>query len=309
MNLNWRNDVKKSLAGIFAFLAMSIAFTASALSAELKEWAVWHQPAASDMMERIEWFDTYTFWFIIPISIFVTLLLLTVMIKFRAKANPVPSTTTHNSMIEVVWTVVPIIVLIMIAIPSFDLLNRQIDPKDQPDMTIKAVGYQWYWGYEYQDDSELSFDSVLIGRDKYSDPDAAKEERVEYGKSDEDRYPYLLAVDNELVVPVGKTVRVLVTAADVIHAFALPAFGLKMDAVPGRMNETWFKADREGLFYGQCSELCGKDHGFMPIAIRVVSQEQFTAWKAAAADDVDAANKALMAAVEDANASLKVAAK
>ncbi len=308
MNLNWRYDVKKSLAGIFAFLSLSYAFTASAIGAELKNWAIWHQPAASDMMARIEWFDAYTFWFIGPIVVFVTILLALTLIKFRAKANPNPSTTTHNLLVEVAWTVVPIIILVMIALPSFDLLNRQLDPKEQPDMTIKATGYQWYWGYEYQDDSEVSFDSVLIGREKFSDPDAAKEEREEYGKSDEDRYPYLLAVDNEIVVPVNKTVRVLVTAADVIHAFAVPSLGFKIDAVPGRMNETWFKADREGLFYGQCSELCGKDHGYMPIAIRVVSDEQYATWKAAAVDDVETANKALMASIEGAIAPLKVAA-
>jgi cytochrome c oxidase subunit 2 len=309
MNLIWRNDVRKSFAGMIAFASTLLAFTAAALSAELKNWAIWHQPAASDMMERIEWFDAYTFWFIGPITVFVMILLVTVMIRFRAKANPVPTTTTHNSLVEVVWTVVPVIILVMIAIPSFDLLNRQLDPKTEPDMTIKAVGYQWYWGYEYQDGSEITFDSVLIGREKYSNPAAAKQERDEYGKSDEDKYPYLMAVDNELVVPVSKTVRVLVTAADVLHAFTVPALGFKMDAVPGRMNETWFKADREGLFYGQCSELCGKDHAYMPVAIRVVSDEQFAAWKAAAASDVESANKALMAAVEGAGASLKVAAK
>lgn len=309
MNLIWRDDVKKSFAGIFAFAATSFALTAFASATELKEWAMWHQPAASEMMERIEWFDAYTFWFIIPITIFVTALMALTMYRFRAKANPVPTTTTHNTLVEVVWTVVPIIILIMIAIPSFDLLNRQIDPKAEPDMTIKAVGYQWYWGYEYQDGSEISYDSVLIGREKYSDPAAAKQELEEYGKTDEDMYPYLLTVDNELVVPVGKTVRVLVTAADVIHAFTVPALGFKMDAVPGRMNETWFKADREGLFLGQCSELCGKDHAYMPIAIRVVSEDQFTTWKAAAADDIEAANKALMASVGGADASLKIAAK
>jgi cytochrome c oxidase subunit 2 len=309
MNLIWRNDVKKSFVGVVALFAALFASIVSAAGAELKEWAIWHQPAASEMMERIAWFDAYTFWFIGPITVFVTILLIIVVTRFSAKANPVPATTTHNSLIEVVWTVVPIIILVMIAIPSFDLLNRQIDPKAEPDMTIKATGYQWYWGYEYQDDSELSFDSVLIGREKYSDPGSAKQEREEYGKSDEDMYPYLLAVDNELVVPVGKTVRVLLTAADVIHSFGLPAFGLKMDAVPGRMNETWFKADREGLFYGQCSELCGKDHAYMPIAIRVVSEQQFSAWKAAAIDDVDAANKALMASVDGADASLRIAAK
>lgn len=299
----------KSFAGITAFTTALIALTASAIGAELKEWAIWHQPAASEMMERISWFDAYTFWFIGPITLFVTILLAYVLVRFSAKRNPNPSTNTHNTMIEVVWTVAPIIILVMISIPSFDLLNRQLDPKAEPDMTIKAVGYQWYWGYEYQDDSELSFDSVLIGREKYSDPAAAKAEREEYGKQNEDQYPYLMAVDNELVVPVGKTVRVLVTSADVIHAFTVPALGFKIDGVPGRMNETWFKADREGLFYGQCSELCGKDHAYMPIAIRVVSDEKYASWKAAAVEDVDAANKALMAALDDATASLAVAAK
>ncbi len=309
MNLIWRNDVKKSFVGIIAFTAALFVPIAFASSAELKDWAIWFQPAASEMMERIEWFSIHTFRFIVPIAVFVTILLLFVMTRFNARANPEPTTTSHNSLIEVIWTVVPIIILVMIAIPSFDLLNRQIDPKAEPDMTIKATGSQWYWGYEYQDEDDLSFDSVLIGREKYSDPDTAKEEREEYGKSDEDKYPYLLAVDNELVVPVGKTVRVLVTAADVIHAFAVPALGIKIDGVPGRMNETWFKADREGLFYGQCSELCGRDHGFMPIAVRVVSEEQFTAWKAAAIEDIDAANKALMASVNGADASIRIAAK
>ena len=307
MNLIWRNGVKKSFAGIFAFVTVLFAFGGLAVGAEPKNWAIWHQPPGSDMMERIIWFDAYTFWFIGPITIFVMILLAIVMIRFSAKANPVATTTTHNSTIEVIWTVVPIIILVMIAIPSFDLLNRQIDPKAEPDMTIKAIGYQWYWGYEYQDDSEVNFDSVLIGREKFSDPAAAKEEREEYGKSDEDVYPYLMAVDNELVVPVGKTIRVLVTAEDVIHAFALPSFGVKIDAVPGRMNETWFKADREGIYYGQCSELCGKDHAYMPIAVRVVSEEQFAAWKIAAATDLDTANRALMAAIDGGNPSLKVA--
>ncbi len=307
--------MKKSFAGIFAFTAILIAFANSAFSAdgaELKDWAIWHQPAASDMMERIAWFDAYTFWFIIPITIFVTILLAVVMIKFSAKNNSTPSKTTHNTMIEVVWTVAPIIVLVMIAIPSFDLLNRQLAPKEQPDMTIKATGNQWYWTYQYQDESEIEYDSVLIGRGKYAktaeEREEAKVEREDYGKTDEVKYPYLMAVDNELVVPVNKVVRVLVTAESVIHSFTVPAFGFKIDAVPGRLNETWFKADREGLFYGQCSELCGKDHAFMPIAVRVVSDEQYASWKAAATDDVEEANKALMAAIDTANASVAVAA-
>ncbi len=301
--------MNKSFAGISAFTAIFFAMSASVFGAELEDWALWHQPAASEMMEYITWFDEYTFWFIVPITLFVTVLLAWVLVRYSAKANPNPTKTTHNTMIEVVWTVFPIIILVMISIPSFDLLNKQLAPKAQPDMTIKATGYQWYWGYEYQDGGDVSFDSVLIGREKYSDPAASKAEREEYGKTDMDKYPYLLAVDNELVVPVGKTVRVLVTAADVIHDFAIPAMGVKIDGIPGRMNETWFKADREGLFYGQCSELCGKDHAYMPIAVRVVSEKQYASWKAGAADDVEAANKALMASIDDASASVAVAAK
>ena len=309
MNLIWRNGVKKSFMGIFASIAALFVSIVTASAAEPGGWAIWHPTPVSKMMESIEWFDAYTFWFIGPITLFVLGLLVIVYIRFNEKRNTVPSTVTHNALIEIVWTALPIVILIMIAIPSFDLLNRQLAPKAEPDMTIKATGYQWYWGYEYQDGSEISFESVLIGREKFSNPSAAIEEREEYGKTDEAMYPYLLAVDNELVVPVGKTVRVLVTAEDVIHAFAMPSMGLKLDGVPGRMNETWFKAEREGIYYGQCSELCGKDHAYMPIAIRVVSDDQFAAWKAAAASDVDAANKALMAAIDDAQASVNVAVK
>jgi cytochrome c oxidase subunit 2 len=309
MNLIWRNGVKKSFVGIFASIAALFVSIGSVLAAEQDGWAFWHQTPVTKMMGDIEWFDAYTFWFIGPITLLVLALLFIVYFRFNDKSNPDPSTVTHNTLLEVVWTVLPIVVLFMIAVPSFDLLNRQLAPKAEPDMTIKATGYQWYWGYEYQDGSEISFDSVLIGREKFTDPAAAKQEREEYGKTDEAQYPYLLAVDNELVVPVGKTVRVLVTAEDVIHAFAMPSMGLKLDGVPGRMNETWFKAEREGIYYGQCSELCGKDHAYMPIAIRVVSDAQFATWKAAAASDVDAANKALMAAVEDGKTSLNVAVK
>ncbi len=278
----------KLVSLLTAALGMVFTGISSALAAQPEPWQMWHQPAGSDMMARIEWFDLYTFWFITPITIFVMILLLVVVTKFSAKNNPTASRTSHNTMIEVVWTVAPIIILVAIAIPSFDLLDRQLAPKEEPQMTVKATGYQWYWGYEYQDGEELTFDSIML-----KDGEGAA-----IGKGDLAQYPRLLAVDNELVVPVGKVVRVLVTAADVIHNFAMPAFGLKMDGIPGRLNETWFKAEREGLYYGQCSELCGRDHAFMPIAIRVVSEEQFAAWKTAAAGNLEDANKALMAAVE-----------
>ncbi|OCW55678.1 cytochrome C oxidase subunit II [Hoeflea olei] len=268
-----------------------------ALAAQPVDWQMGFQPAATEIMSQVRSFEAYTLWFIIPITLLVLALLVYVMVKFRAGANPVPSRTSHNSLIEVIWTLGPVVILLALAIPSFNLLTAQYSPP-QADITVKATGYQWYWGYEYQTDNELSFDSIMLKDD----------ERAGYAKEDVAAYPRLLAVDNELVVPVGQTVRLLVTAADVLHSFAMPAFGVKMDAVPGRLNETWFKAEAEGLYYGQCSELCGKDHAFMPIAIRVVDQAKFDTWMAEAADDVEAANRNLMAAVETDSKSVAVAA-
>ncbi len=282
---------------IFAILAAFVALSAPAFAGQPEPWQMWHQTAGSEMMARIEWFDLYTFWFIVPITIFVMALLLIVMVRYNRRANPEPSRTSHNTLIEVIWTVAPIVVLVAIAIPSFDLLDRQLAPEEQPEMTVKATGYQWYWGYEYQDGDEISFDSIMLRDGEFESA----------GKGDKSQYPRLLAVDNEMVVPVGTVVRVLVTAADVMHNFAMPSFGLKMDAIPGRLNETWFKAEREGLYYGQCSELCGRDHAFMPIAIRVVSKEQFNTWKSAAANDLEGANQALMAEVDQANDNMKLA--
>ncbi len=283
-------------AGIFAILASL--FAGQALAEQPQPWQLWHQPPASDMAARIEWFDLYTLYFIVPITALVMVLLLIVMVRFRKAANPVATKTSHNSLIEALWTGLPIVILVFIAIPSFDLLNRQLLPDEEPELTVKATGYQWYWGYEYQDETELSFDSIMLRDGEFADA----------GKSDKAVYPRLLAVDNELVVPVDTMVRVLVTAADVLHAYTVPALGFKMDAVPGRMNETWFKADREGLFYGQCSELCGRDHAFMPIAIRVVSKEQFETWQSAAVEDLESANKALMAATQT-DSTIKLANK
>jgi len=283
----------KLLAGLAAFASLG---ASSAYAAQPTDWQMTLQPAATEIMQQIRSFEVYTLWFIIPITLFVLALLVYVMVKFRAGANPTPSRTSHNTAIEVVWTLGPVVILLAIAIPSFSLLTAQYSPPPA-DLTIKATGYQWYWGYEYQTENELSFDALMLQED----------DRPDYGKEDVAAYPRLLAVDNEVVVPVGQTVRLLVTAADVLHAFAMPAFGVKMDAVPGRLNETWFKADVEGLYYGQCSELCGKDHAFMPIAVRVVSEEQFNNWLTAAADDVEAANRNLMAAIETAEKSVDVA--
>ena len=200
------------------------------------------------------------------ITLFVLALLIYVGVKFNEKANPVPSRTTHHVGLEVAWTVIPVMILVVIAIPSFRLLTKQlvIPPAD---VTIKVTGKQWYWSYDYPKDQGGPF-----GFDSNLKPD--EELKVENGDIK------LLSVDNEAVVPVGKTVRFQITAADVIHSFVIQSFGIRMDAVPGRLNETWFKADREGMYFGQCSKLCGKDHAYMPIAVRVVSPEKYTAWLA-----------------------------
>lgn len=240
--------------------------------------------------EIIEFYDLVTY-IIIAITLFVLALLVYVMFAFHEKRNPTPSRTTHNTFIEVVWTVVPIIILVLIAVPSFKLLNLQYSyPK--PDLTIKATGYQWYWNHEYPDHDGFAFDSYML------DEDGLKELRDQGIDA-----PRNLAVDNEVVVPVNKTVHVLVTAGDVLHNWTIPAFGSKTDAVPGRLTATWFKAEREGVYYGQCSELCGINHAFMPIAVRVVSQDVFDQWiEARKADDEDKANEIIRkAALEQQN--------
>ncbi len=226
--------------------------------AELGQPAPWEwklQESASPVMDNITWFHNFLFVLITVITLFVLALLVIVAFKFNAKANPVPSRTTHHTLIEVAWTIIPVLILVGIAVPSFRLLFQELDiPK--ADLTIKATGKQWYWSYAYPDNGKFEFDSLLA----------------------QDKQPRLLGVDNEMVVPVNKVVRIQTTGADVIHSFAVPAFGIKIDSVPGRLNETWFKATKEGMYYGQCSELCGKDHAFMPIAVRVVNDQAFAAW-------------------------------
>lgn len=271
------------LSGIPALTA-----SAPALAAQPEPWQWRFQPAVTSIMEQTTWFEIYTLWFIVPITILVLALLAWAIFRFRESANPTPSRTSHNTLIEVIWTVGPVVILLFLAVPSFQLLTAQYTPPEDPEITIKATGVQWYWDYEYQTEEPLNFSSLILQDD----------DRAGLGKEDMAAYPRLLAVDNEVVVPVDTTVRVLVTASDVIHAFAMPAFGVKTDAVPGRINEIWFKAKKEGLYYGQCSELCGKDHAFMPIGIRVVTREQYDTWLAAAQSDLPGANKALMAAVE-----------
>jgi cytochrome c oxidase subunit 2 len=279
--------VMKRILGSLGVLPVVLA-AGAAFADQPRPWEMTFQPAVTEIMHQITWFERYTLWFIAPITLLVLVLLAYCILKFRASANPIPSRTSHNTVIEVLWTVGPVVVLLALAVPSFQLLTAQYNPPEEPKLTLKATGNQWNWDYEYQLDQPLSFNSAIL----------ADKDRAGIGKTDLATYPRLLAVDNEVVVPVNTMTRVLVTAADVIHAFAVPAFGIKTDAVPGRINEVWFKVEKEGLYYGQCSELCGKDHAFMPIAIRVVSQAQYDTWLAAARTDLGAANKALMAAIE-----------
>jgi cytochrome c oxidase subunit 2 len=244
------------------------------------------ETSVTPIMDSITVFhDGILLWTAGLITLFVLALLVLVMVRFNAKANPVPSTNTHNTLIEIAWTVIPILILVIIAVPSFGVLSDQLTVPDgqrkylganifsfgevevpAPAFTLKVTGSTWYWTYEYVEQGKSITSNIL-----------SEDER----KSLKPNQPRLLAVNNELVVPVNTTVRVLVTATEVIHAFAVPSFGVKIDAVPGRLNETWFNARKTGLYYGQCSELCGKDHAFMPIAVRVVTEEQFAAWMAA----------------------------
>ena len=250
----------------WAMTACAIAGNGRAALAGLGQpspWQLGFQQSASPVMDNIVSFHNFLLYIITGIVGFVLLLLVIVMVRFNAKTNPAPSRTTHNTWLEVAWTIIPIAVLLVIAVPSFKLLFFQLIPPPA-DLTVKATGKQWYWSYTYPD-SKFEFDSLMLKANEL--------------KADQ---PRLLAVDNEMVVPVNKNVHVLATGADVIHSFAVPSFGIKIDAVPGRINETWFKATREGVYYGQCSELCGKDHAFMPIAVRVVNDQEFASWVEAA---------------------------
>jgi cytochrome c oxidase subunit 2 len=251
-----------------AIAAAVMAFAASLLMPEgaayaglgkATPWQIGMQEAASPVMEQVYWFHSFVLWIVTAITIFVLVLLVIVMVKFNARANPTPSRTTHNTLVEVLWTVIPVLILVVIALPSFRILFLQLNTPPA-DLTVKATGVTWNWKYEYPD-AGFEYDSLIV-------PDKEL-------KADQ---PRLLTVDNELVVPVNKVVRVLVTGFDVIHAFTVPSFGIKIDAIPGRLNETWFTATKEGWYYGQCSELCGKDHAFMPIAVHVVSDDEYKTW-------------------------------
>ena len=256
-----KGQIGRRLLGLaVAGTAMGACGTAFAELGQPAPWEFRLQESASPVMDNITSFHNFLFVLITVITLFVLALLVIVVVKFNAKANPVPSRTTHNTLIEVAWTLIPVLILVGIAVPSFRLLFQELDiPK--ADLTIKATGKQWYWTYNYPD-AKIEFDSQL----------ACDEKRIKCES------PRLLAVDNNVVVPVNKIIRVETTGADVIHSFAMPAFGIKIDAIPGRLNETWFKATKLGMFYGQCSELCGRDHAYMPIVVKVVTDEEFAKW-------------------------------
>ncbi|MGG7568349.1 cytochrome c oxidase subunit II [Rhodovulum sp. DZ06] len=236
------------------------------------------QPAATDLAQDLQWLDGFILYIIAAITIFVTALLVIILIRFRASANPTPARFTHNSVIEVIWTVVPIIILVIIAVPSLNLLHKQVNVPET-DMTIKATGNQWYWSYSYPDEG-LEFDAFMIGAGMPSFDAAMADEdvRANMEKYNVTRETWLLQTDTEIVIPVGKKIRMQVTAGDVIHSWTIPAFGVKIDGVPGRLNETWFQVDMPGRYYGQCSELCGKDHSYMPIVVRALPQDEYDAW-------------------------------
>jgi cytochrome c oxidase subunit 2 len=247
----------------FFAVAASLALSGPAFAGEGQPspWQMGFQKAATPIMEQITSFHAYVTIIITVIALFVLGLLVYVIARFNDKRHPEPTRTTHNTPLEIAWTVVPVLILVAIAIPSFRLLFAQYDfPK--PDLTITATGNQWYWSYEYPDQG-IKFDSIIV-----QDAD------LKPGQ------PRLLTVDREVVVPVNKNVQVQVKSTDVIHDWAVPSFGIKLDAVPGRLQVTWFRAEREGMFYGQCSELCGRNHAFMPIAVRVVSEQEFADWLA-----------------------------
>ena len=227
--------------------------------------AMGFQPAATELARDQQWLDAMLHWVSLGIVVFVVALLAIVILRFNSRANPTPARFSHNTPVEITWTVVPIVILVAIAAFSLPILFKQQEIPTA-DLTIKTTGNQWYWSYEYPDDG-VSFDSFML----------AKDELAAHGYTDD---LYLLATDTAVVVPVNKTVVVQVTGADVIHSWTIPAFAVKQDAVPGRIAELWFKAEREGIYFGQCSELCGKDHTYMPITVKVVSQEVYDTWLA-----------------------------
>jgi cytochrome c oxidase subunit 2 len=247
---------------------LSFAAFAQAAEGQPSPWQLGLQAAGDERMRDIIGLHTFVLYIITAISLFVLALLVWIAVRFNAKANPTPSATTHNTTLEVLWTVIPVLILVTIAVPSFRLLYFE-DVIPATDMTVKAIGKQWFWTYEYPDNGNFTFDALIV-------PDRRSAPIVPDGP------PRLLGTNNHVMVPVGKTIRLITTGADVIHSWAIPAFGVKIDAVPGRVNQTWFKTEKEGIYYGECSELCGARHAFMPITVEVVSQAAFDMWVAEA---------------------------
>jgi|TARA_B110000196_G_C20992151_1_gene588743 cytochrome c oxidase subunit 2 len=236
-------------------------------------WGLNLREAFSPVMAEMVSFHNALIWLIVIISLFVLALLAIIVVRFNAKSNPKASKTTHNTFIEIAWTVIPVLILVIMAVPSFKLLYKS-DVTPEAHMTVKAIGHQWYWSYEYPDHGNFTYDAWLV-QDK---EDIDGEDRP---------YTRLLTTDTRVVVPVGKVIRVQMTSTDVLHSWAVPSLGVKKDAVPGRLNELWFEADREGIFYGQCSELCGTNHGYMPIEVHAVSEEEFLLWVEEAKENYD----------------------
>jgi cytochrome c oxidase subunit 2 len=260
MERNERSMRLRHFAAAFAGgIMLAGAGTASAV--EPYPWQVGLQPAMTPIMERVTSFHSLLLWIISFISLFVLALLIYACVRFREDRHPVPSRRSHNTLLEIVWTAVPVLVLVIIAVPSFKLLYYQ-DVQPPTEMTLKAIGHQWYWSYEYPDNGNFTFDALMI----------SEEEAAEAGKR------RLLDTDNYIVLPVDTNIRVQVTADDVLHSWAVPSFGVKTDAIPGRLNEVWVRIKEPGMYYGQCSELCGDLHAFMPIAIKAVSKDEFETW-------------------------------
>jgi cytochrome c oxidase subunit II len=242
---------------IFALFSSGIEI---AFADQPEPWQMGFQPAATPVMEQIHSFHELLLYILVAITVFVLALLVYVSVRFNEKANPVPSKTTHNTLLEVAWTVVPIVILVVISVTSLKLLYF-MDKTHNPEMTLKVIGHQWYWQYEYPDDGGFTFDSFMV-----ADNDL------------QEGQPRMLTVDEEVVLPINTDIRILVASEDVIHNWAVPSFGIKIDLLPGRINETWVRINREGVFKGQCSELCGANHGFMPISVRAVSKEAYKIW-------------------------------
>ncbi|MEM7022691.1 MAG: cytochrome c oxidase subunit II [Pseudomonadota bacterium] len=266
--------------GLICALAVLTAGAGAVHAAQPVPWQLGFQQPASPVMDQLVSLHDLLLWIITIISIFVLALLVYVCLRFRASSNDKPSTRTHHTLLEIVWTAVPVLILVVIAIPSFKLLYF-MDRATDPEMTIKAVGHQWYWSYEYPDHGNFVFDAYMV-----------QDDELEEGQ------PRLLTTDNAVVLPIETDVRVLITANDVLHSWAMPALGVKTDAVPGHINETWLRIDEPGMYYGQCSELCGNLHGFMPIMIRAVSKDEYEAWtqqaqeEFASAGGIDVAQRA-----------------